>query len=86
LDIHSIKSEIDEEISKRTSENIGIKVSENLYKELGKAGLITRATFSVLGTGVFAEELPAYDGKYYIFPDWELEGYKFKVGTPTSRP
>lgn len=84
MDINAIKAAIDNEISKRTSDNFGIKVGGEIYKELDKAGFIKMATFSAWGTGAFPQELPAYEGKYYIFHDWELDDYAFKVGAPAS--
>jgi hypothetical protein len=84
MDISTIKTAIDNEVSTRSSDKFGIKVGGELYKELAKAGFIKLATFSVWGTGAFPQELPAYEGKYYIFHDWELDDYAFKVGTPAS--
>jgi hypothetical protein len=84
MDINTIKAVIDSEVSTRKSEKFGIKVGGELYKELAKAGHIKKVTFSAWGTGAFPEELPAYEGKYYIFHDWELGDYAFKVGTPAS--
>ncbi len=84
MDFNTIKAAIDNEISIRKSDKFGIKVGGELYKELAKAGFIKKVTFSAFGTGAFPEEIPAYDGKYYIFHDWELDDYAFKVGVPAS--
>lgn len=84
MDINTIKTTIDNEVSTRSSDKFGIKVGGELYKELAKAGFIKMATFSAWGTGAFPQELPAYEGKYYIFHDWELDDYDFKIGTPAS--
>ena len=84
MDISTIKTAIDNEVSKRSSDKFGIKVGGELYKDLAKAGFIKLVTFSVWGTGAFPQELPAYEGKYYVFHDWNLDDYDFKVGIPAS--
>jgi len=84
MDLNTSKAAIDNEISTRKSDKFGIKVGGQLYIELAKAGYIKKVTFSAWGTDAFPEELPAYNGKYYIFHDWELGDYDFKVGTPAS--
>lgn len=84
MDINLIKAEIDNEISTKSSDKFGIKVGGELYKALAKSGFIKMTTFSAWGTGAFPQEFPAYDGKYYIFHDWEMEDYAFKVGNPAS--
>ncbi len=84
MDLNKIKAEIDREISTRKSDKFGIKVGGELYIELAKAGHIKKVSFSDWGTGAFPEELPAYHGKYYIFHDWELDDYDFKVGVPNT--
>lgn len=84
MKIDTIKAAIDDEISTRASDKFGIKVGGELYKKLARAGMIKMANFSIWGTGEFYQKLPAYDGKYYIFHDWDLGDYEFKVGTPAS--
>jgi hypothetical protein len=84
VDIAIITNQIDQEISTRTSDGFGIKVGSALYNALVKAGKIKKATFSAWGTGAFAEELPAYNGKYFVFSDWELGDRDFKVGVPST--
>jgi hypothetical protein len=75
-------AEIDQEISTRKSDKFGIKVGGELYRALAKAGKITKEKFSWLETKLFSEELPAYDGKYFVYHDWELDDWDFKIGTP----
>jgi len=82
LDIAIISKQIDAEISSRSSNKFGIKVGGELYKELAKAGKIKKVTFSAFGTGAFPEKLPAYDGKIFIYVDWELPDDAYVVGTP----
>lgn len=84
MDLNMAKAAIDNEISTRESDKFGIKVGGKLYIELAKAGHIEKVPFTAWGTGAFSEELPAYSGKYYIFHDWELGDYDFKVGVPNS--
>jgi hypothetical protein len=86
MDIATITNQIDHEISTRTSDGFGIKVGGDLYNALVKAGKIKKATFSALGTGAFSKELPAYNGKYFVFSDWELDDWGFEVGVPSTRP
>lgn len=83
MNVEAIAREIELEVSTRNSDRFAIKVGGELYKALAKAGKIKKATFSAWGTGAFAEELPAYDGKYFIFHDWELDDQAFAVGVPT---
>lgn len=82
MDIKTITNAIDHDISTRSSNKFGVKVGGELYKALASAGKIELATFSALGTGAFPHELPAYDGKYFIYHDWELADYEYKVGVP----
>lgn len=84
MELNTIKVAIDKEISTRNSDKFAIKVGGELYTALAKAGDIKKITFSAWGTGAFPEKLPAYNEKYYIFHDWELGDYDFKVGTPAS--
>ncbi|WP_339690988.1 hypothetical protein [Celeribacter baekdonensis] len=84
MQIEKITEEIDREILSRSSDKFGIKVGGELYIALAEAQKIKKATFSALGTGAFPEELPAYDGKYFIYHDWELGDWDFKVGVPTD--
>jgi hypothetical protein len=84
MDIATITTKIDQEISTRTSDGFGIKVGAELYNALVKAEKIKKATFSAWGTGAFAEELPAYNGKYFVFSDWELGDWDFRVGVPKA--
>lgn len=75
-------ADIDAEVAKRTSPNFGIKFGSDLYLALIQAGKIKKAKFSILGTGAFEMEMPAYDGKYAAWNEWEIEGDDFEVGTP----
>lgn len=84
MDIAEIKTKIDAEVSKRNSNEFGIRVGGELYKELAKSDLIKWVPFSLWGTGAFTEHLPAYEGKHFIFHDWRLADYAFEVGTPAS--
>jgi hypothetical protein len=78
--IDEIVKLIDAEISKRENDKFGIKVSENLFNKLCEEELISNEIFSAFGTGAFAMNLPAYRKKYFIFPDFELEEFQFRVG------
>ncbi len=84
MDITAIVEAIEKDVSARNSNKFGIKVGGELYKALAQTGKITKAAFSWRGVGIYAQELAAYDGKYYIFHDWELRDYDFEVGTPVS--
>lgn len=78
-------SELAAEVATRTSPDFGIKVGRELFDHLVKEGKITKETFSVLGSGAFPVELPAYDKKHYVFDDWELGERDFKVGVPAAK-
>ena len=75
---------IDAEIKTRSSKNFGIKVGEELFKALVKAGKIKGARFSVMGTSLFEMELPAYDSSYAVFLDIEMNEAAFEVGQPSD--
>ena len=84
MQTEEIIQKIDREISNRSSDKFGIKVGYELYLALVKAQKIKKATFSVLGTGAFPAELPAYDEKYFIYHDWELDDWDFMIGVPSD--
>ncbi len=84
MDSAKIIAEIDAQIASRSSSNFGIKVGQDLYVELDKAGRIKKAKFGVLGTKLWEHDALAYDGKYAISYDWELGNDKFVVGTPAT--
>jgi len=75
---------IDAEIKTRSSEDFGIKVGEELFKSLVKAGKIKGAMFSIKGTSLFEMELPAYDSCYAVFLDMDMDEAAFEVGKPPS--
>jgi hypothetical protein len=84
MDIDKIKSSIDAEISTRSSNKFGIKLGGELYEKFEKAGIIKMATFSAEGSGVLSETHPAYNGKYFVIRDFDLDDYAYEVGTPGS--
>lgn len=84
MDITIITDAIDAEILRRSSDKFGIKVGWELYKELAMAGKIKLREFSAFGTGAFPVDLPAYNGKYFISLDWDLNDYECIIGD--SRP
>lgn len=77
-------ADIDAEVAKRTSPDFGIKFGSDLYRALIREGKITKATFSIMGTGAFKMEMPAYDGKYAAWDEWEIGEEDFSVGTPSA--
>jgi hypothetical protein len=80
MDIKERIKAIDGEIATRKSKNFGIKVRMDLSRALIKAGKIKKAEFTVAGTGGFPMNLPAYDGQYFVFEDWEIGDDQFEVG------
>lgn len=84
MDINQKIAAIDAEIEKRSSPNFGIKFGVDLYRALAREGKITKATFSVFGTGAFPMEMPAYKGKYAAWDDWEIGDEDFSVGNPPA--
>ncbi len=52
-----------------------------LFNELRKRDWLTLDIFSVLGTGAFAQKLPAYGGTHHAVPTWDIEESGFSVGT-----
>lgn len=80
--LNAVVAAIDDEIRKRTSPLFGIKFGAELYRDLAKAGKIRWAKASFEGTGAFPLEMPAYEGKYAAWSDWELGEYEFQVGVP----
>lgn len=75
-------ADIDAEVNKRATPDFGIRFGSDLYRELIRAGKIKKARFSIMGKGLFEEELPAYNGRYAASHDWELGDEDFEVGTP----
>ena len=67
MDITIITAAIDKEIATRTSDKFGIKMGGKLYTALAKTGKISLATFSAFGTGAYLQEVPANDGKYFVY-------------------
>ena len=84
MDLGAIIQQIDTEIASRSSPDFGIKVGDELFKQLAAQGHIKKATFTVMGTGLFPMEWPAYKGKHAITPDWEMDDHGFVVGIPQS--
>ena len=82
--LDAVIAAIDAEIQTRTSSLFGIKFGAELYRDLAKAGKITWATTSLAGMGAFPLAMPAYDGKYAAWNDWELGEYDFQVGVPNA--
>lgn len=80
MNIDRIIADIDSELSTRKTESFGIKVSYDIFRDLAQAGKIKKAKFGALGTGLFEGELPAYCGRFFIYPDLELAADQFEVG------
>lgn len=82
MDLPAIVAAIDSEIAERKSDGFGVKVGGALFKALVQHGHIEKVDFSVSGTGAFNEKLPAYNGKHFVWHDWELGDDAFEVGIP----
>ncbi|WP_445501108.1 hypothetical protein [Microvirga sp. G4-2] len=81
-DLNQVITKIDAHLNGLNSKNLGIKFGADVFDALVKAGKIKKAVFSVLGTGAFPMELPAYDGTYAAWRDWELGDWEVEFGTP----
>ncbi|WFU07399.1 hypothetical protein QA648_35725 (plasmid) [Rhizobium sp. CB3171] len=77
-----IIDDIDNEIAGRTSDELGIKFSIDLFNALVRIGKIKMKTFTLSGTKLFPAELPAYNGEFFASVDLALEGLEFRVGVP----
>jgi hypothetical protein len=79
--IQAVKAQLDSVLASRT-QNVGIALGSELFRELVNAGHIVKKDFGFLGTTIWTESLPAY-GNHYAFSDWELPTDGFKVGQDT---
>jgi hypothetical protein len=84
MDVKEVAKSIDSEIASRSSDRFGIKVGSALFSALAEDRLITLEKFSIMGSGLYEHELPAYQGRYVVTIDYDMDEYGFAVGTPTS--
>ena len=80
MDIENAIRRMDAEIATRSSEDFGIKAGIKTYLELHNAGHISMEKFSVLGTGTFELEFPAYKKKFAVCVDLGMAEDAFDVG------
>lgn len=77
-----IIDDIDNEVAARKNDDLGIKFSIDLFNALVRSGKITMKTFTLSGTRLFPEDLPAYNGEFFAAIDLKLQGFEYKVGFP----
>lgn len=75
----NLKAALDKELQ-NTSDNVGIAFGTELFNEFKNRGWFTLETFSVLGTTLFSEQLPAYNKTHFVFSSWGINDLEFKVG------
>ena len=82
MDIESTIQRMDAEIAKHSSGGFGIRMGSELYRELFRSDLVSMERFSILGSGVLEQELPAYRNKYGVYMDPDMAKDAFAVGKP----
>lgn len=74
-----IKAELDKQLA-GASPSAGIAFGTELFNEFRKRGWFTLEVFSVLGTSLFPDRVPAYNKTHFVFPSWGIQDVEFKVG------
>jgi hypothetical protein len=78
-EVAALKSQIDADLIGK-ADNVGIAFGEESFNAFVAAGHIQKRKFSLLGTTLFTEMLPAYGDGHFAFVDWELPIKTAKVG------
>ena len=84
MDIQRTIQQMDAEIAKHSSGGIGIRIGSNLYRELFRSDLVSMEKFSILGSGLLEQELPAYRKKYGVYMDPDMAEDAFAIGKPDT--
>jgi hypothetical protein len=63
-----------------TPKTVGVGMGIDLYREANKRGLISLETFSVLATGFWPHELPAYRKHHFVYLHPGLSDWDFRIG------
>jgi len=66
---------------KTASINVGIAFGDDLFREFRARNWLTLEKFGLLGTGLFAVRLPAYDKTHHAFESWDVPAGEFRVGS-----
>lgn len=75
------RSLFDEELA-LVDVNVEIAFGEELFLEFKRRNWLTLENFSVLGTTLFAIQLPAYNKTHFSFSSWDIGSLEFRVGRP----
>jgi len=62
--------------------NTGIAFGDELFTEFRKRGWLTLEKFGVLGTSLFAIDVPAYNKSHFDFQSWSIGNLEYQVGKP----
>lgn len=84
MNVQNTVTAIDTKIRSQGSDKVGIRMGYDLYRELWKAGHITKERFVVEGTKDFLPViLPAYKKKHAAWMDPNMAVDDVEVGVPT---
>ena len=85
MNVQNRVTAIDTKIQSQGSDKVGIRMGYDLYRELWKAGHITKEEFVVKGTPkLFPVILPAYKQKHAAWMDPDMADDDFEVGMPAT--
>jgi hypothetical protein len=73
-----VKAQLDSALSGARSIT-SVAFGDELFAEFRKRGWITLEIFGWLGSGTFAEKMPAYGGRYAHLT-WDIPATEFRVG------
>jgi hypothetical protein len=74
-----VRTALDEQLES-AGDNVGVMFGEDLFAEFKKRGWFTLETFGVLGTSLFATQVPAYKKSHFAFLSWGVGNLEFRVG------
>ncbi len=79
--IENIKQDLDKQLESRPgSSHPGIALGEKLFSEFRERGWFTLESFGILGTSVFATQVPAYKQNHFVFMSWDIDALAFEIG------
>jgi hypothetical protein len=79
--IENIKQSLDKQLESRSKSFYpGIALGEKLFSEFKERGWFTLESFGILGTSVFATQVPAYKKNHFVFISWDIDALAFEIG------
>ncbi|MXS81380.1 hypothetical protein ABF86_11880 [Nitrosomonas sp. GH22] len=59
-----------------------IAFGDELFTGFRKRGWLTLGKFGVLGTSLFAINVPAYNKSHFAFQSWSIGNLEYQIGKP----